>query len=330
MKRLTTCLAVLSLAFVLGVAGQAFAAKVTIKGGGIQPPEDAASLAMERWSKLVAERTNGDVTIQFFPASQLGDATSMIEAVSMGSQDFFFDAGSFMGTFMPDKNVESVFFLFKDAAHYQRYLDSDIMKDFEGRFEKQQGIKVVAQNYPRQPRSTLATKPIRGLADYAGLKIRVPDIRGYKEGLIGLGAGPVQIAWGEVYLALRQGVVTACEAPLDMAYTMKFFEPAPYLTMTEHIRDNMAIMMNAKKFNSLTKEQQDILTTTAREVGDWYRDFSDEVVQKYIKEMKAAGVEFIQIDTAPLREAVLKRVRELEAPANRPWPQGLYERIGNL
>ncbi|MDR2945461.1 MAG: TRAP transporter substrate-binding protein [Candidatus Adiutrix sp.] len=330
MKCLTRTLAILSLACVFAFAGltPAFAAKVTLKLGGIQPADDTSSIAMQRYSQLLAERSNGEIDLQWYPAQQLGDATTQIEATSMGSQDMFFDAGSFMGTFVPDKNVESMYFLFRDQAHYLSYLNSDVMKDFEDRFMKQQGVRVVANNYVRQPRSTVSTKPLRSLADFAGLKQRVPDIRGYLESVSAIGASPVQIAWGETYLALQQGVVAACESPLDMVYTSKFFEPAKHITLTEHIRDNMVIMINDSKFQSLTPEQQNLLITVGKEVGEWYTTQNALKVDEYVAEMKKAGVEFIEMDVAPLRAAVALRAQELEKKGL--WPVGLYEKIGQM
>ena len=325
MKRLIKYCAILSLTF---ATFSAFAApKVNLNMGGIQPADDISSLSMLHYVKLVSERSKGEINIQFFPASQLGDATTQVEAVSMGSQDMLFESGSWVATFVPDKNVETMFFLFRDADHYMKYLDSDIMKDFEGRFLKQQNIRILVNKFARLPRSTVATKPIRSMADFSGVKERVPDIRGYLESVAAMGASPVQVAWGETYLALQQGVVNACESPLDMIYTSKFFEPAKYVAMTEHQRDNMVIMINENKFKSLSKEHQDILIEAGKEAADWYRAQIAEKVEGYLDLMKKAGTEFIKIDVAPLRAAVRERAVEMEKKGT--WPAGLFDKIAN-
>jgi tripartite ATP-independent transporter DctP family solute receptor len=330
MKRLMKCV-VLSLALTFGMAGGTLpasaAAKINFTMGGIQPADDTSSLAMQQYVRIVSERSNGEINIQFYPASQLGDATTQVEAVSMGAQDMMFESGSWVATFVPDKNVETMFFLFRDADHYMQYLDSDIMKDFEGRFLEQQNIRILANKFARLPRSTVSTKPIRTMAEFAGVKERVPDIRGYLESVDAMGASPVQVAWGETYLALQQGVVGACESPLDMIYTSKFFEPAKYVTMTEHQRDNMVIMINENKFKSLTNEQQEILITAGKEAADWYRAQIAEKVKGYLDLMKNAGTEFIEIDVTPLRAAVRERALEMEKKGI--WPAGLFDKIAN-
>ena len=128
--------------------------KVVLKVGGIQAVEDFSTQAMNKLAELAKAKSGGTIEIQVYPASQLGAATNQIEAVSMGSQDMFIDAGSFMATFVPDKNVESMFFTFRDEDHYRKYLNSDIMKGFEDKFLQTKGVRVVANNWVRIPRST--------------------------------------------------------------------------------------------------------------------------------------------------------------------------------
>jgi tripartite ATP-independent transporter DctP family solute receptor len=325
MKYLATL--VLAVNVTCGVLSASAAPRVNLVLGGIQPADDISTLTIQHYARLVAERSNGALTIQVHPASQLGDSTTQIEAVSMGAQDIMFDSGSWVATFVPAKNVEMMFFLFRDEDHYMKYLDSDIMKDFEQSFLKQQNIRILANKFVCLPRSTVSTKPIRTMAGFSGLKERVPDIRGYLESVAAMGASPVQVAWGETYLALQQGVVDAVEGPLDMIYTSRFYEAGKYVTMTEHQRNNLVIMINENKFKSLTPEQQKILVDVGKETVDWYRGQIAERAKKFVELMKAAGTEFIEIDITPLRAAVRARALELEKKG--AWPAGLFDKISN-
>ena len=103
--------------------------KVVLKIGGIQSAEDTSTEAMEKMAELVKEKSEGAVELEVFPASQLGDAISQMEAVFMGSQDMFMDAQSWISQFVPDKQVESLFFAYNNEEHFNAYLDSDINKD---------------------------------------------------------------------------------------------------------------------------------------------------------------------------------------------------------
>jgi tripartite ATP-independent transporter DctP family solute receptor len=299
--------------------------KVVLKCGGIQAVDDISTEAMQKLADIAKEKSSGSIEIQVFPASQLGAAINQVEAVSMGSQDMFIDSGSWVATFVPDKQVETLFFTFRDEDHYRKYLSSDIMQEFEDTFREEKGIRVLANNWVRIPRSVAATKPIRTLDDFTGLKVRVPDIKGYLESVAALGAKPTQIAWGETYLALKQGVVDACEAPMDNMYTMKFYEPSKLISVTEHQRDNIVVMINEKRYNSLSQDQQEILLAASNEAGDWYSESVKESLNDYLNKMKADGTQFIESDVTAMRERVAQKAEELEKSGL--WAEGLYARI---
>ncbi len=293
--------------------------------GGIQSAEDFATQAMKKMADLAKEKSGGSLTIEVFPASQLGDAMTQIEAVGMGSQDMFVDAGGFMSTFAKDKNVESMFFLFDNEAHYRKFLASDTTKDIEDKFLKATRARVIARNWVRVPRCIASKKPIKELADFAGLKMRVPDIKAYLDSIKALGAAPTQVAWGETYLALKQGVVDAAEGPLDALYTMNFYEATKNITLSNHLRDNLVVTINDGKFSGMSEAQRKALVDAAAEAGDWYSAKCKEAAETNVQKMKDAGTAFFEIDIVPLREAVLKRARELEVGG--AWTKGLLDKV---
>ena len=114
---------------------------------------------------------------------------------------------------------------------------------------------------------------------------------------------------------------------MRLIYSSKFYEAGKYVTMTEHQRDNMVIMINENKFKSLTPDQQKILVDAGKEAADWYRGQIAERVKKFVELMKAAGTEFIEIDVTPLRTAV--RARAIEMEKGGAWPVGLFDKIAN-
>jgi tripartite ATP-independent transporter DctP family solute receptor len=302
--------------------------KVVLKCGGIQSADDLSTQAMEKMGEIVKEKTGGTVEIQVFPAGQLGNATSQVEAVSIGSQDMFVDAGSFMATFAPDKLAESMFFMFESEDHYRKFLESDLNRELEKQFEDKQGVKVIANNWLRVPRSISSKKPINSVDDMVGLKMRVPDIKAYLESAQALGAKPTQIAWGETYLALQQGVVDACESPMDSMYTMKFYEPTKTIIVTEHLRDNMVVMINASKLDSLSDKQQEALIAASKEAGEWYSAQVKEKENEFVELMKSEGTEFIEVDIEPMKQKVAEAAKKLEQEGL--WSAGLYEKIQSL
>lgn len=302
-----------------------------ITAGGIQAAEDTVTLAMQKMADEAKEKSGGTISITVSPAAQLGDATSQMEAVSLGTQEMFVDAGSWLSTFVDDAQVTSMFFLFDSEEHYKKFLESDINADMEQQLIDQQGIRVVANNWLRSPRSISCAKEITSAEDLKGLKMRVPDIKSYMESATALGLGTAQVAWGETYLALQQGVVDSCESPLDSIYTMKFYEPTKQVTLTEHIRDNAAVYMNDSLYQELSDAQKQVLTEAARNAGIWYTDEVKKVSEEYQKKMESEGTNFYTPSEDAIKEMseiVAKRAAELETEG--VWKKGLFEEIKAL
>lgn len=301
---------------------------VVLRLGGIQSAEDLATQAKERMARTVAERSGGTMEIMVFPASQLGSATSQIEAVSIGAQDMFVDASGFVGTFLRDRQIDGMFFLFRDAEHFSAFMASPLNQAMEEEFRNLMGIRLISHNWFRAPRSFVSREPF-DFDSFQGKRVRVPDIRGYLESVAAMGGRPTQIAWGEVYLALSQGVVDAAEGPADALYSMRFFEAARNVTVTNHLRDSLQVMINDRTWSRLSQEHQRILVEAANEAGDWYTAQVNATIEAAFNAMRAGGATVREIDLAPFREGVARRIQEIEAEGT-IWRGGLYQEIQNI
>lgn len=299
-----------------------------LTAGGIQSAEDIVTLAMQKMADIAKENSGGPINITVAPASQLGDATSQMEAVSLGTQEMFVDASSWLSTFVDDALVTSMFFLFRDEDHYKEFLESDIEADFEQQLADQQGVRVIANNWCRTPRSIVCKDEINSLEDLEGMKMRVPDIKSYLESADALGLGTAQVAWGETYLAIQQGVVDACESPIDSIYTMKFYETTKHVVLTEHIRDSVMVYMNEGILNSMSPAQQQVLKDAAKEAGEWYTEQVKVAAEEYQTIMEDEGTVF-DIPSEELitemTDVIAERAAKLEEEGL--WKAGLFQAI---
>ena len=325
--------AVLCIALVLsacggGGTGGGQDVPVTLAVGNIQSMDDVATAALHRMSELAYEKSGGTITIEVFPASQLGSAISQIEAVSLGSQAMFQGSGTWLATYVPDRGAAGMFFVFNDRDHFVNYVQSDLMVDVEEQFREELGIVIVANNWIIAPRSMASTVPINTVGDLHGLRFRVPDIRAYLDSVNALGASPVQIAFGETYLAMIQGVVDVTEAPFDNLYTMNFYEAGQYIIMTEHIYDNYVVMINEDIFNNLSPNQQEALRSAAVEAGVFFNDELANILDTFTQNMRDGGATFIYVDNTSFAQAAEEKIRQLEAEGE--WRAGLFDEIRAL
>jgi tripartite ATP-independent transporter DctP family solute receptor len=328
MRRHFGLIAMLALAVVFaGRAGYA-QSPIVLKLGNIQAPTQSASLACERMAKLVFERSNGRLKIEFFPASQLGNAITQIEGVMMGTQDMFQDAAEWMSQFEKDYNILAMAFAFRDQNHLQAFFNSPLNVEIKERLRKDRGIRIIAENWNRAPRDLVSKKPVNSPADLQGIKMRVPEIEMYLLVWKAMGTQPTQVAWGETYLALMQGLVDAMEGPFDTLLSMKFFEAAQNISMTHHLISASSVSINDATFSKLPKDLQEILVAAAKEAGDYFTQMGIESMTKDRKEMESKGAKFIEVDRKPFQAKVAPLVKELEDKGK--WSPGLYQKIQDL
>ena len=329
----------LSLGVALGVALAAtmcgFPARseavVRMKLGMKMTESHHEGVALRHFTDTVKKRTNGEIVIDIFYGEVLGDSKKQIENMIHGLQDFYAEGYSFYDAYVPEFRVigGGVPYLFKDNDHYKRYLLSDMQKDMEQRLIEKAGLRIMNRdkNWLRGPYRVLATKkPVLSLEDLKGLKLRMASAPLSVKAWENLGASVIVLPYSETYLALKQGTVDAVTCPVTDALYQKFCEVAPHLTVTHEYQQQVAVVMNEKRFQSLTKEQQEILYDALREAGDICTKLAIENGEKLVKEMKEKyGVTFHEVDLAPWREKIATFIPELEKQGT--IPAGFVEKV---
>ena len=141
--------------------------------------------------------------------------------------------------------------------------------------------------------------------------MRVPEIRTYLLLWQTLGTKPARVAWGEVFLGLKTGVIDAAEGPVLSAFAAKFHQAAPVVVRTDHVIAAHQISMNDKAFQALPVDQQKLLVDAAQEAMAWVRKQSEEEINEVYKKMEAEGAKVIVSTRLPSRRR--------PSPASRPW-----------
>src|SRR5205823_1590503 len=121
----------------------------------------------------------------------------------------------------------------------------------------------------------VSKRPVRNFDDLKGLKLRIAPIDTWRRSWTALGAQVVVLPWNDVYLGLKQGTVDAVTAPMNLVYAMKFTEVAKYIARTDEYWGVLTVVMNKKKFQSLTPQQQKALIDAAEQAGQEYMASSE-------------------------------------------------------
>jgi tripartite ATP-independent transporter DctP family solute receptor len=302
-------------------------AKTVLKGGHISPKTSNEGLAADRFSELVAKKTNGEISVDMLPSEQLGKAVAMIDSTIMGNQDIYIGGNVEFERFSPGLKVLGLNYSVRDQAHFRKVLASPIWKEvFIDPLEKE-GLKVLDSDWERGPFRVLVSKtPVKTCADLNGLKLRIAPIDTWRRSWTALGCNVVVLPWTDVYLGLKQGMVDAVTSPFDLLYSMKFTEVAKYVARTDEYWGLLTVEMNKKKFDGLKPEFQKALIEAADEAGNYYMELGAKSVNEDLEKMKKEhGIEYTVIDTKPCAEKMLPVIRQLEAEGF--LPAGLYDRI---
>jgi TRAP-type C4-dicarboxylate transport system substrate-binding protein len=110
---------------------------------------------------------------------------------------------------------------------------------------------VVVLDYMQiQPRRLYTKTPVKTLADMKGLKIRAigPADATFTQAL---GAEATTTNWGELYVALQQGLVDGHWAADGATAAMKFYEVTKYIYDTQNAGPSFFIMANRQAFEAL-------------------------------------------------------------------------------
>ena len=302
MKKLSLVL-VISLVAVLLLSSFVFAApKFVLKLGHVANTEKPYAQAGVKFAELVKEKTNGEVEIQVFPSSQLGNQRDLVEGLTFGTVDMTLTSTAVLGNFLPKMAIFDLPFIFRDKPHTYKALDTigmEMGKDLEAK-----EIKLLAffENGVRHLTNNI--RPVRTPEDMKGLKIRVMEQPVYIEMMKALGANPTPMAFGELFTALQQGTVDGQENPVSHIWTKRFFEVQKYISLTGHTYSAEPLLISMITWKKLPKEYQDAILASATEALDWHRSKCSELDNGFWKNVRESGkCEIIEVDKEPFRKA---------------------------
>lgn len=305
---------VATIAACLLAAAPAFA-QITLKLNESLGPGSPEEVALKHFKKLVEDGSKGQLLIAIHLQDALGKPDAALEGLLTGTLDLYTGALEYYAQIVPEElNAISIPYLLPDSASLRKYLTSPIFRGAEKKL-LDRGIRVVSTEYnaERGPyRVLLSSRPIRTVEDLKDLKIRMfPNdvyIRSWKH----LGATPVQLAWTETYLGIRQGVVNAVTAPIALVNSMKFTEVAPYIVEIKEYPQTWPMTISEKTWRKLSADQQQLLVKSANEAGKVYTQTTLDRVQGDINTMVTNNkAQVIKVDTASFRRKMEPFYEEL-------------------
>ncbi|MBX3677324.1 MAG: TRAP transporter substrate-binding protein [Rhodocyclaceae bacterium] len=314
--------------FALGVSGSALAAPKELRLGGVHSPTSFETRGLEQFAKLVAEKSGGTLKVNIFPAGQLGDAVSMIENVMMGALDMFANVADWNQNVVKDYGIMAMPFAFRNQAHMTKFLNGEIYAGMKKEMLEKKKLRVIADNWYRVPRVLVTKFPVNSLKDLEDKKFRLPSIKTYVETWKALGMKPTILPWAESYLALKTGVVDGMDSPFSSVYSEKFYQAAPYITMTNHAVAPLNILISDVVFQKLSAEQQEVLMIAGKEAGAFYTKLIEAQLDVHKTKMTEEGAKIADVDVRPFVDKARGVAEKFEKDGD--WTPGLFDKVSKL
>ncbi len=284
----------------------------TVKIGHLESPLQPRHRFLEQIAVAVAERTAGDMVLEIYPSSQLGNQREMTEGVQFGTIEGTVAPAAFLGGFNPAVSILDIPFLMpadldkamrlRDGAFFQALLDSFDARGF-----------VALTTWPNGRKDFTSSKPLTSLNDFRDQRFRVMDSRILITQFEGLGASAVVIPFSELYTALQTGVVDGEENPPDTIEKMRFYEVQDYMMRSGHGLMEDIVLFNKAWFDALPEEYRSLLRELFIEARGPFLTAKEADMDAAVETIREAGVTIVDLaaeQRATLRNAAFPPAKQ--------------------
>jgi tripartite ATP-independent transporter DctP family solute receptor len=266
------------------------------------------------FAKRLEELSGGQLSIQVYPSGQLGNETKCLEQLQLGTLDLTKTSAGVMGNFVNSMKVFSVPYIFRDEDHYWSVLDGKLGGELLDILAVQDsgalsGFKGVCY-YDSGSRNFYTNIQVKKPADLKGLKIRTMKDPVAMDMVHALGGSPTPIPWGELYTALKQGVVDGAENNPPSIVSSRHYEACKFLAMDHHSRIPDIVLMSAKKWDTLSLQEQGWLMDAAEESKELQKKLWKKASDDAMDVMRKNGVTILDVETALFKKASMPAVEK--------------------
>jgi tripartite ATP-independent transporter DctP family solute receptor len=305
---------------------------IVFKLGHALAPTHPFHLGMTRTAEVIAERTKGAVKIEVFPSSQLGTDRDRIASIKTGGHDMDLQAPGGASVLLPELGVIDAPYLFRDDAHWRAVVKSSIVREWNERLVKEQGVRIVGWFFKGIRHVTTRNRPVNTINDIRGMKIRVADFPPFPQVYRAFGATPTPIAFAEMYQALATGTVDGADIPSESMLHQKLSEVSRYLNLIAwSYAAPGVVLVNERKYQIfLSADQKRIMAEAVEEGTELIFRLMRDGEADTLKKIEATGVRLVKPTDLPEWR---KRALEVAVPElARTWggDASLYSRLSAI
>ncbi|MCF3933226.1 TRAP transporter substrate-binding protein [Acuticoccus sp. M5D2P5] len=305
----------------------AFAQEMTLRMGTFATSTSPWAQAMNAFSDIVEDRTEGRIAVEVYTDGQLGDMQQLLTGMQLGTIDMaYFDVT--VAAFLKgaeEIKVAIVPYLFATKADAAMVLNSDLFQKIYADIADRTGVRIFAAYGDRSPRAIQTTKgPIETPEDLEGLRMRVAGMDIYEATFETLGTKITSLGMTEIYNALSRGIVDGQDNGFELAIPPKYHEVAKHWSATDHVYGVTGWFISEQVWNRLSDEDKAIFREAGKAAGKVSTDATNALDAQAREILEAAGVTYTEPDRAAFEEALKDVYKQFEGTT---WPEGLVAQI---
>ena len=288
-------------------AGEPVGPAVTLVMAEVNPLDTIVGQTDTAFKEKVEELSGGSITVDLQASGVLGSENDVLDTMlgGGGTIDMSRISAFALTSYGAQKSVLlSVPYTFVNRDHFWKFADSEMAPEFLME-PHDNGLGVRGLFYGEEGfRHFFTVKPVNGLEDLKGMKLRVSNDPIMTGMVSGLGANATVVSFNELYSALQTGVVDGAEQPIANYASNAFPEVAPYLMLDGHTLGAVQVVITDEAWNGLTEDQQAILMEAGEYASANNRANSENKENEVLEQLKADGVTVVEVeDKAPWKEA---------------------------
>jgi tripartite ATP-independent transporter DctP family solute receptor len=293
------------------------------------PSSHPVHQGLEEFKRLVEEKSGGKLKIAIFSSEQLGTETQCLEKVQAGTLDITKVSAAAIGSFVPAYQIFGLPYLFSGEPHYWNVLDGPVGAEM---------LDVVATRGDGSPsglhglgyfdsgsRSFYTVDPVNRPADLKGKKIRVMNDQVAMDMVQAMGGSPTPISFGELYTALKQGIVDGAENNPPSFVSSRHYEICKNYVLDHHTRIPDVILVSSEIWETLDSQQRGWIQQAIAESSKFQRELWKVETENSLATLRKEGVTIIEPDIELFREASAAVIDKYSNATTRP----LIEKIRN-
>ena len=300
-----------------GAAALPFAAPMVARAqatqlrlGVITPVGHSWNDAALRLGEVLAQQTDGRLTVSVFPSGQLGNEPAMMQQLQSGALDMGIIQAAELGSRVPHiaainapylvRSTESVA---KLVRHPEAVKLFDVLPQQTGTIGLGWAITGM--------RAVFSVKPIDSIAGLNGMKLRINPTPVFRDFYQLLGAAPTPIPTPQVFDAMSNGQVDGLEADIEFSWNQRFDKVATSILRMNAVFMPAAAVASGRVWTAMSKADQEVIAAAVKTVLDEQIDSLVAEEPALIEQFRATGI--------PMHEVPAEDTTEIVAAFDKLW-----------